>query len=1124
MEGLKSNVTYALEVLKGCDILCLQEHWMISCEATDLTEYFPQHDSIIKCIDDNNPTLPSFRPRGTAGTAILWKHEIDHIVEPVPDGSDRVCTILIHTSNPLLVINTYMPTEGTTTSAEYSEIQDEVYEIIKKYNTFTPLWVGDINAAPSRNKPTKNDVKFKNFCIENNLQIAVQMPDKPSFHHFNGKSTSRIDHFIHRAGDNPIASIHIRSREPTNLSMHDPLTAHVPAHIPTLQARKKSACLQKKIRWDKVDKSVYKEATETKLGALLSQMYDLPAEIITSRLNCILQECATKACPPPPDRKRRTKYRWLSTFKPLADELSKRYKNLQRLHRDTRKNSPQLQAYKAAKRILRKAQRQAAAKRRKDIQQAIISSCKVNNRDEFHKLIKNQRKTRARQATVEFGIHTDQDSQADSWANYYQELATPKDDDTFDEEYNRHIETVYLLQALTTSGGITEPVSIGDVEKHVTTLKNQKAADIFGVAAEHVKFSAPCILKILCHLANDAFKTGKLPASYKLGSITPVIKKAKPQKLPGNYRRITITSIVGKIVEMHMVKHARPILDSKQSSSQFGFTSGSSPVYASLILTEVLAEAKDKKEEIMITLMDTSKAFDVVSHKGMLNALHQQGIAGNLWKLFDSLYTDIKASVKWQGEQSKEIDDDQGIRQGGNSSADCYKSGKNKVLRQIDNNPTLKIGCINAGAVMVADDLALAAKTATQMQTVINIATADASRERYKFNVEKTKVIAINCKTSPELLLNNQRLGTSTKEVHLGIHRNQQNNNVDTIDDRIKAARRAAFGLMGAGLYGLNGVGAEIAVLQYNIYVIPTMLYALEALVLSDTEMGRMSNYHRKNLRAIQHFPKSTAIPAIFLLSGSPPLQATLDIRVLSLFRRIVAADVKTPPALYIQDLITRQLAMKEESSSSWVNHVKQLLRKYQLPSAYNVVLHPPKKKMWKRMIEKAVMSTWTTELQEEAMEKSTLEFLNVGACKLGQVHPVWMDISCPLDVQKASVKAQLLVKRYPLATSHTAGKKKKEVCPLCGDEDETTTHFLLHCTTLATARQPYLRRILYICKQYSIEVSTENITKLILDSSYLPEEDGLEKLTRNMTFKLHCTRSMMLGGISGYKLAYKNG
>ena len=108
---------------------------------------------------------------------------------------------------------------------------------------------------------------------------------------------------------------------------------------------------------------------------------------------------------------------------------------------------------------------------------------------------------------------------------------------------------MYLLQSLTSNGNSVEPASASDIETHVRSLKNQKAPDIHGISAEHIKLASPFIIKILLYLNNLILSSGKLPSSFKIGSVCPVLKKNKPAKNPNSYRRITITSIVGKIVE-----------------------------------------------------------------------------------------------------------------------------------------------------------------------------------------------------------------------------------------------------------------------------------------------------------------------------------------------------------------------------------------------------------------------------------------------------------------------------------------------------------------------------------------------------------------------------------------------
>ena len=114
VEDITANMTYTDNLLERCDILCLQEHWLHTYEGEkELNNRFPNHNHIIKCFDDNIPVLPQMRTTGHSGTAILWKKDLDRIIEPLSDGSDRLTTVKVHSENNVIVlINTYMPTQG----------------------------------------------------------------------------------------------------------------------------------------------------------------------------------------------------------------------------------------------------------------------------------------------------------------------------------------------------------------------------------------------------------------------------------------------------------------------------------------------------------------------------------------------------------------------------------------------------------------------------------------------------------------------------------------------------------------------------------------------------------------------------------------------------------------------------------------------------------------------------------------------------------------------------------------------------------------------------------------------------------------------------------------------------
>ena len=282
--------------------------------------------------------------RGHVGTATIWHEKLDHLIEQLPDGSDRITVVKINSEpEPTILINTYMPTMGSA-NAEYEEILDEVHELLQKFTGYNVIWTGDINAMTQRPKPTKNDDQFKAFCSENDLIASNKMPTNPTFHHFNGVSTSQIDLFIfihHSLAENPIKQITIQSRNPLNTSMHDPVTAILSMKLPVKTTNKaKTTPLPMKPCWGKVDKDVYESTTEINLKALADHIEGMPPTIIADRLNVILTKCAESALPPTKQRRKRTsKHKWLRSFKPYAQAVNKTYRALMLLDPKDRKQA-----------------------------------------------------------------------------------------------------------------------------------------------------------------------------------------------------------------------------------------------------------------------------------------------------------------------------------------------------------------------------------------------------------------------------------------------------------------------------------------------------------------------------------------------------------------------------------------------------------------------------------------------------------------------------------------------------------------------------------------------------------------------------------------------------------------
>jgi hypothetical protein len=260
-----------------------------------------------------------------------------------------------------------------------------------------------------------------------------------------------------------------------------------------------------------------------------------------------------------------------------------------------------------------------------------------------------------------------------------------------------------------------------------------------------LKYASPKVIPVLTHLLNTIFERGDLPSQLKIGLVTPVHKKGKCPKNPDNYRRITVNSILGKILEKNMLTTTKAKLNPQQNPLQFGFTEKISSTHCALIITECIAEAKDNKDLLRVVFMDAKKAFDVVWHDAILTNLQQQGIKGNLWNLYNSMYTDSKACVKLGNSISAHFTEHQGIRQGGLTSADLFKARSNGILNRLSELPhSMKIGCIPVGAPTTADDMALLSTSRIGAQVQLKLAEADAKNLRYCYSGTKTRAQVIH--------------------------------------------------------------------------------------------------------------------------------------------------------------------------------------------------------------------------------------------------------------------------------------------------------------------------------------------------------------------------------------------
>ena len=159
---------------------------------------------------------------------------------------------------------------------------------------------------------------------------------------------------------------------------------------------------------------------------------------------------------------------------------------------------------------------------------------------------------------------------------------------------------------------------------------------------------------------------------------------------------------------------------------------------------------------------------------------------------------------------------------------------------------------------------------------------------------------------------------------------------------------------MGAGLHGTNGLPPNACLKLYTTYVLPRLMFGLEALVITKAQTQKLETFHRRTLRCIQRLPECVATAAIYLLIGEVPIAAKLHIKIANLLQSI-AED----PESVLYKVGLRQSASKNGNSKSWFIYANAILSSYDLPLVQDILTSRPKKGPWKKYITGTITSFW---------------------------------------------------------------------------------------------------------------------------------------------------------------------
>ena len=431
------------------------------------------------------------------------------------------------------------------------------------------------------------------------------------------------------------------------------------------------------------------------------------------------------------------------------------------------------------------------------------------------------------------------------WSEHFQKLLNVPGD--IDHEALDNIPQRIIKTSL------DEIPTMDEMARAIAGLKDGKAPGGDGIPAEVWKHGGENLFSRLHQLITNAWEVGSVPQAWKDASIVTIYKKGDRTD-SGNYRGISLLSIAGKIFAKILLNRlSTHITPEVVPETQCGFRGNRSTVDMIFCLRQLQEKCIEQDRPLYMVFVDFSKAFDTVGRTGLWQLLRKYGCPEKFTTMIEALHTGMMAKVSVEGEVSESFSVTNGVKQGcvlaptlfsiflSAMLDEAFRDMGDGIYIQSRQNADLfnvahfraktKTTRILMRELLFADDSALVAHSAEEMQKIVD-AFSDASKKfGLKINIKKTEVLYQSNSTrtrEEDIMVDGNKLNSVLEFTYLGSTISSDG----CIDDEIQrrmAKASASFGRLRQRLWNNHHVSMRVKGKIYRAIVLSTLLYGAEA-------------------------------------------------------------------------------------------------------------------------------------------------------------------------------------------------------------------------------------------------------------------------------------------------------
>ena len=140
-----------------------------------------------------------------------------------------------------------------------------------------------------------------------------------------------------------------------------------------------------------------------------------------------------------------------------------------------------------------------------------------------------------------------------------------------------------------------------------------------------IKCAKPALLQHLHQLLCLCWNEGTVPQEMRDATIVTLYKNKGDRSDCNNYRGISLLSIVGKAFARVLLIRLQKLASRVYPESQCGFRAGRSTIDMIFSVRQLQEKCREQGMPLYVAFIDLTKAFDLVSRKGLFRLLEKIG-------------------------------------------------------------------------------------------------------------------------------------------------------------------------------------------------------------------------------------------------------------------------------------------------------------------------------------------------------------------------------------------------------------------------------------------------------------------------------------------------------------------